>query len=177
MPKVLLLLLLLNLSAFAQDTWGGLRFGMSEDEVRKAHQGSLRKMSEGEVSDMYTERYQEEAKSKYILEDANQTLEKTPAQLRLIFSKDQRTLLEVNVTAKGNSPTVIYLLNRDLIEKYGRPVTEEGECNATLSSGPGRTFSCLRTWKSEGQIVKIHWYFLEGRASVFLTYALPPKGI
>ena len=48
MSRVLLFILTLNSSLIAQNTWQGLRFGMSEQEVRKTYKGTLLKDAGGQ---------------------------------------------------------------------------------------------------------------------------------
>ena len=180
MPKVLALLLLLNLSAFTQTTWRGLHFGMSEPQARKVYEGTLRQAYPADVSGAFT------------LIDDNQKLEGMPARASLHFNgaKTLRGISlvvkdpfanETEISAAGSSLATIDVLNDDLIEKYEKPTIKEGECALTarmISLNQRSPFSCKMMWKSEGQIIKLDWYFHDGRLSaLFLTYTLPPKDI
>ena len=184
------LLVASSLTAIAQTTWRDLRFGMTEEEVRKVYDGTVRKLSEEEVSNVYTERFQEEAKSEDILEDVGQKLEGLPTRARLVFDKKSNTLRRIDLTANkpfegrpdgsevtGASLAAIEMLNRDLSEKYGRAVTEAGACNATRVVS-ALSFSCKKMWKSEGETITMQWFFFYKRLdSVFLVYKPLPKDI
>lgn len=83
--------------------------------------------------------------------------------------------------AVSASLAAINMLNHDLAEKYGTPVTEKGECDLTVAMvlHDPNSFSCEKMWKSDGQSVRMVWYWSLSRrlVSVILTYSSLPKDL
>ena len=179
MSRLLLLLLIACSYASAQETWQGLRFGMSEADAQKAYRGTLRSAAGSDLLKA--------------LEDVDQKLEGMSAHAVLLFDKKTDALQQIIVNAQkpfagetnptnaaGSSLAAINLLHRDLAEKYGTPITEDGECNLTAAMivrNPTH-FSCKKIWKSGGQTITMNWFLFYGRLDLMsLTYKTIPKGI
>src|SRR5260370_27452228 len=147
MLKLLLFLLMLHSPVIAQSTWRGMRFGMTEAEVRKVYEGI------GEYALYKGEDY---------LQDGNQLLKTMVARVRFMLTGKAETLNRIEITstnpfaklaagppAAGPSLTAIRLVSSDLAEKYGKPVTEEVECSLTAAIvvlQNTRPCTCTRRW-------------------------------
>lgn len=166
-------------AASAQTTWKGLRFGTSEPDVRKEYQGTLQKKltDDGQLA----------------LWDEDQKLLDQRATAGLHFDKSGKlAFIEVflknpfvsapGTSAIGKSLAIITVLGENLAEKYGKPITEEGECRVTagevVSSAPETIFTCKKMWKSEGQTINLFWSIDNQRLSYYgLLYKPLPSDI
>lgn len=166
-------------AVLAQTTWRGLRFGMSEADVRKAYGGTLRK----EVS---------EAQETVLVDDNRELLGAAlSVRAKVDLSLGKAGKLEViNITAEnpfseqrdatsasGSSLAAITELTTRLEDKYGKPITEEGQCKLTAEMLIGRKpLLCKAMWKSEGQNIKMFWSVFDGRLKDFvLSYKPLPQ--
>lgn len=150
----------------AQSTWHGLKFGMSETEIRQAYQGTLQAQVGPSGGRM--------------LVDTNQKLSvwKATAYLHLdddgklasveVIMKDPFAL-QSTTSALGLSFAVIPVLNDELVQKYGRPVTATGDCNATiddvLRDQPDAVFNCEKLWRANAQTINMSWSISSQRLS------------
>ncbi len=153
---VLLALTLLEVAS-AQSTWKGLRFGASEADVRKEYEGTLQK----KLSD----------DGRLVLVDVDQKLADQRATADLHFDKNGKlTMIELylkdpfaaerRTDAIGSSFAVITVLGNSLAEKYGKPVTEEGECRLSIEdvvNNSQKIFSCNKMWRSGEQTISLYW--------------------
>lgn len=173
---ILLIVLAVEGALLAQSTWKGLRFGMSEAEVRKTYGGTLRK----EVT---------ERQETVLVDDSVELLGaalSVRAKVDLSLSKAGK-LEVINIiaekpfanekdetSASGSSLAAIEELTRRLVDKYGKPLTEEGQCRLTaemlLSRKP---VLCNDMWKSEGQNIKMFWSVFDGRLRDFVLSYKP----
>jgi hypothetical protein len=179
MFRASLLAIIIVEAAVGQATWKGLRFGATEAEVRKEYQGVLQPKQ--------TDDHQ------LILMDNDQKLGNQRATANLYFDKSIKlSLIEVfmkdpttgeadSMKAAGLSFALITVLGDSLSEKYGKPITEEGECRLTLpdvSANPAKIFTCNKTWKAEGQTVALYWSVRDQRLTFYgLTYKPLPSDI
>lgn len=174
--RIVLIVLAAGQVMFAQSTWKGLRFGMSEVDVRKTYGGTLHK----EVT---------KAQETVLVEDSVELLGaalSVRAQVRLSLGKGDK-LEVINIVAEnpfandkdetnasGSSLGAIDELTRRLVDKYGKPLTEEGQCKLTaemlLSRKP---VLCNDMWKSEGQNIKMFWSVFNGRLRNFVLSYQP----
>jgi hypothetical protein len=174
MKRVFLILLIVLAAegvSFAQSTWKGLRFGMSETEVRKTYTGALRK----EVTQL---------QETVLVDDSVELLGtalSVRASVRLSLGKAGK-LEVINIIAKnpfatekdeasasGSSLAAIKELTSRLIDKYGKPLTEEGQCDLTVDMLlTGKPVLCNDMWKSEGQNIKMYWSVFGGRLRDFI---------
>jgi hypothetical protein len=144
-------------------TWKGLRFDMSETEVRKQYPASFEKkpIQNGESE----------------LVDRNQKLAGQPASAELFFDKsgklDQISLSmepiaeEIDSSkAAGSSLALIDMLNRQLVEKYGQAVSKSGKCDPTAEDFLSKPiFTCQSMWKSAGETINLIWVVKKMRIS------------
>src|ERR1035438_5325956 len=173
---ILLIVLAVEGASLAQSTWKGLRFGMSEAEVRKTYGGTLRK----EVT---------ERQETVLVDDSVELLGAALSVRAMVdLSLGKAGKLEViniiaekpfanekdETSASGSSLAAIEELTRRLIDKYGKPLTEEGQCRLTaemlLSRKP---VLCNDMWKSEGQNIKMFWSVFDGRLRAFVLSYKP----
>lgn len=170
MSKLLLILTLLGSLASSQTTWKGLRFGMSEDEVRKTYEGPLQPSDQdGEYMG---------------LGDTSQRLEGMPMSVHLVFSGVPKKLAWISLLVNkpfadqaGDLASVsrvkIKMLEQHLVEKYGKPIREGKECQSPYGAS-----SCDMMWKADEQNVLFHWVFFDRcLQSLTLTYKPLPKEI
>ena len=149
---------------------------MSEAEVRKTYGGTLRK----EVT---------ERQETVLVDDSVELLGaalSVRAKVDLSLSKAGK-LEVINIiaekpfanekdetSASGSSLAAIEELTRRLVDKYGKPLTEEGQCRLTaemlLSRKP---VLCNDMWKSEGQNIKMFWSVFDGRLRDFVLSYKP----
>ena len=170
MLKIALLILMTAEIASAQTTWKGLRFGMTEADVRKAYHASLelKRNEKGELS----------------LLDRNQKLAGTQATAEFYFGKSGK-LEQIGLsmkdpfaakpdTAAGSSLAVIETLNDELVQKYGASISRKGTCDLTaedLVNARIPIFTCESLWKSGGQTIKMFWVVEKERiSSLALVY-------
>jgi hypothetical protein len=167
MKRVFLILLIVLAAegvSFAQSTWKGLRFGMSETEVRKTYTGALRK----EVTQL---------QETVLVDDSVELLGtalSVRASVRLSLGKAGK-LEVINIIAKnpfatekdeasasGSSLAAIKELTSRLIDKYGK-------CDLTVDMLlTGKPVLCNDMWKSEGQNIKMYWSVFDGRLRDFI---------
>ena len=158
--KSVFLILLIVLAAegvsFAQATWKGLRFGMSEADVRKEYPASFEKkpIENGE----------------FALLDRDQKLAGWQATAELYFDKSGK-LEQIDLSTKhpptdepntssgaGSSLAVISVVTDKLVEKYGPSISQDGTCEVTATDFLTRKmFTCERLWKSEGETIQMYF--------------------
>jgi hypothetical protein len=176
--KTTLLILTASAIAAAQTTWKGLKFGMSEADVRKEYQGSLeKKLVENGAYELF---------------DRDQKLLKWPATAGLYFEKSGKlSLIEVfmndpfaaesGTLATGSSFAVMSVVTDGLVEKYGKWISEDGECQLTIHHvvyNPRKIFTCKKLWKSDGQTISMYWSVENQRLSFLaLTYKPLPSDL
>lgn len=176
MRKIFLIAFAVHGVLFAQTTWKGLRFGMSEAEVRKAYGGELHK----EVSE-----------SQNVILVDNLELLRAPLKMRAkvelslgkgdklevinIIAKDAFADEKSETNAKGATLAAVNELTTRLTDKYGNPTTEEGKCKPTAEMllDNQNLLSCSKMWRSEGQNVKMFWSIRNGRLSAFILAYKP----
>jgi hypothetical protein len=161
---------------FAQSTWKGLRFGMSEVEIRKTYGAALRREVNGKQEAV-------------LVDDSVELLGATlsvRARVELFLGKAGK-LEVINIIAKspfadeknetnagGSSLAAIEELTRRLVSKYGKPLTEEGQCGLTaemlLSRKPAL---CNDMWKSEGENITMFWSVFDRRLKDFVLSYKP----
>jgi hypothetical protein len=161
---------------FAQSTWKGLRFGMSEAEVRKTYGGTSRKEVTGRQETVLVD------ESVELLGAALSVRAKVDLSLGQAGKLEVINIIAENpfanekdeTNASGSSLGAIEELTRRLIDKYGKPLTEEGQCKLTaemlLSRKP---VLCNDMWKSEGQNIKMSWSVFDGRLRNFVLSYQP----
>lgn len=178
MLKIILLIFTAAEIAAAETNWKGLRFGMSDADVRKVYPASFEKKP--------TEN------GAYELLDHDQKLSKWPATAGLYFDNTGKlSLIELFMedpfansgsSATGSSFAVMSVLTDSLVEKYGKSISQKGECELTIHdvvySQPEKLFTCEKLWKSAGQTISMYWSVRNQCLSFFaLTYKPLPSDI
>jgi len=173
-----LFVLMIGQVSFAQTTWKGLRFGMSEADLRKEYTASLEKN--------LTEN------GEFKLTDKNQELYGSRATAEFYFDKDGKlSMIELFMkdpfagmsTATGASLALVSDFPKRLVEKYGVPVSQEGDCEdwtaeIAVTSYQGKIFSCDKRWRSDGQTIKMYWAVHNPTISFFsISYEPLPSDI
>jgi hypothetical protein len=166
MLKIALMMILTAAQiASAQTTWKGLRFGMSEAEVRKQYPASFVKKPI--------------QNDEFELVDRDQKLVGQSASAELFFDKagkleqislDMEPLADdIEATkAAGSSLAVIQMLNKQLVEKYGQATSANGKCDLAaedLLSKSVPIFTCESLWKSAGETINLIWVVKKMRIS------------
>lgn len=172
---VVLLTLTIHGVLLAQTTWKGLRFGMSEAEIRTTYGANLRK----EIS----------AKGAVLVDEDLELLGaplRVRAHVELSLGKvDKLRVIDIVVkspfaneknetSASGASLAAVGELMTRLTDKYGNPITEEGHCELTAEMLLSRmSFLCEKMWKSDGQNIKLFWSVFDGRLRDFVVSYKP----
>ncbi len=175
--QTILLVLAVQGFVYGQSTWKGLRFGMSEAEVRATYGKALQKQVN-------------ETQETVLVDDSFELLPapvSVPATVRLSLGKSGK-LEVINIIAKespfanekdeasasGSTLAVVEEVTRGLVEHYGKPLTEEGKCNLTaemlLNHEP---VVCDAMWRSEGQKIEMVWSAFDGRLKNFILSYQP----
>jgi hypothetical protein len=179
MSKTILLILMAAQVASAQTTWKGLRFGMSEADVRKEYSASLEKETtedgEFQLSDANQELFGSRAMALFFF-DRNGKL----SQIEL-FMKDPFAD-KAGTGATGSSLALISEMPKKLIEKYGVSVSQKGECDLAaediFENPPTKIFTCDKLWRSDGQTIDMYWSVGNQRVAFFaITYKPLPSDI
>jgi hypothetical protein len=167
MLKIALMMILTAAQiASAQTTWKGLRFGMSEAEVRKQYPAVFEKKPI--------------QNDEFALVARDQKLVGEPASAELFFDKDgklDQISLDIEpladdieaTKAAGSSLAIIQMVNKQLVEKYGQATSTHGKCDLAaedLISKAVPIFTCDSLWKSEGQTVNLLWVVKKMRISM-----------
>jgi hypothetical protein len=171
--------------AFAQTTWQGLKFGMSEQDARKQYQRTLEKVPAADGS------FQ-------LVDSAQKLTGGNPdagwqAAAHLYFDKGSKlahievVMTDPLLTASGTSATgdsfaAISVLTEKLVQKYGEPISHEGECGLTVEdvfySPPQKIFSCKKLWRAADQTIQLDWSVQYQRLRFFsLEYEPLPSDI
>lgn len=175
--QTILLVLVVQGFLYGQSTWKGLRFGMSEAEVRATYGKALQR----EVN---------ETQETVLVDDAFELLPaplSVPASVRLSLGKSGK-LEVINIIAKespfanekdeasasGSTSAVIDEMTSRLVDRYGKPLTEEGECKLTAEMLMNHTpVVCHAVWRSEGQKIEVAWSVFDGRLKNFVLSYQP----
>ena len=175
---ILLIVLAVDGVSFAQTTWKGLRFGMSEAEVRKTYTGALSKeVTENQETVLVDDSVELLGAALSVRARVRLSLGKVGKLEEIsIIAKDPFSNEKDDVSAGGASKAAIEEITSRLIDKYGKPLTEEGQCGLTteqiLSHKP---VLCNDMWKSEGQNIKMFWSVFDGRLrDLILSYQPVP---
>jgi len=149
-------------------TWGGLRFGMTSDQVRNALKG---RRYEDHTRIHEKGRWGVDLLYGFILRDI--TVDRYKGEAALAFD-DNKTLTEITLylvgmenctdLAKLSIPLRVKLvedISNMLLERYGKPIGETGEIPASdqlmhyyLHRQNFDVFKSTRMWKSEGQLIR-----------------------
>lgn len=136
----------------AQQTWNGLRFGMTEAEVKIALKGTMIPAGPKDQPDEPMDFY-------YGGRVENLTLEGLPGGAGLAFNKKSKKLVFVLVTfipkkLQEQSPTVGRIRD-DFVKKYGSPALSRGfgpeGCDERISD------SCHLIFHNAGQSIDVHF--------------------
>jgi hypothetical protein len=161
--KTIIIILGLTMAALAQQpagtTWKGLRFGMTESEVRQAYPKPLQRVNSGpnnqfvtltDEYELYGEPLHAHAQAKLGMGDGG-NLE----VVNIIVSSEN--------SGSANSLAITDTITDDLKSKYGEPVSQEGGgCSSReavvelVRIGYTR---CTMRWRSEGQNIDLVWGF------------------
>jgi hypothetical protein len=157
-------------------TWHGLKFGMSEDVVKQTLEKDFQ--------------FQPGTKGRYTL---TPNVEMKIAGLALTFTFEPLLVFDSNglnvitlvldvpkMMADKSSPEPGIIaatggpaIYEQLIGKYGRPITTEGECEdvpvhmivRTSTESP----SCKASWKGDNQLVSYYWWYNHANRKLFLA--------
>jgi len=152
---------------------------MSEAEVRKAYAGMLHKEVGGTQETVLVD------DSLELLGAALSVRARAELSLGKVGKLEVINIIAKNPfadernsdSASGSSLAAIAELTDRLTDKYGKPITEEGQCKPTaemlISHQP---LLCNKMWKSEGQNIKMFWSVFHARLRDFvLSYKpVPP---
>jgi hypothetical protein len=162
--NVFAVLVLAALPVFGQATWGGLRFGMTEAEVKAVLKGRVVATGNPPGTEMYTPLRMPSvtagsAKGMGTLSFNIRT--KTLQRVWLDFSRhDTDSSAELPLDDSSIRITTYGDISRSLLEKYGRPVNETGYCptedemveHFVHNSG---TIKCTRLWRQQHQTIEM----------------------
>jgi hypothetical protein len=175
---ILLIVLAVDGVSFAQSTWKGLRFGMSEAEVRKTYTGALHiVVNENQETVLVDDSVELLGAALSVRASVRLSLGKAgKLEVINIIAENPFATEKDETSAIGSSSAAISELTNRLIDKYGKPLTQEGSCNLTVDMLLTRKmFLCNDMWKSNGQNIKMHWFVRNGRLSnFFLSYQPEP---
>jgi len=187
MLRLLLIFALAQLSV-AQTTWDGLRFKMSEEDVKKqmSAQGF-------ELHPVANDRGHYTATPDYdlMLPDLRITLPFIPelnfgtsGMSVITLSLDTAKFLTDNPRLDPMSMTLISAksIHDALVTRYGQPLEQSGSCNKvdvpTLLGDRG-IVECKTKWRGEAQLVMVSWYYHRGekKFEYFLQYQAQASGL
>jgi hypothetical protein len=175
---------LLSVGLCGQETWKGLHFGMTETEARASYQGTLQIEPDPKF----------EVADHFALSGHDQTLVEMPALAVLSFNSSKKLdsislfvqshfAAQTGNDAIGSSLAAIDRLNKGLVEKYGKPVADQGRCDLSArmivyERNPSGIWTCDRMWRSDGQNINLLWVYEGGRLSwVRVRYKPLPKDL
>jgi hypothetical protein len=200
--KLVLTLAVASLPLLAQPTWKGLRFGMSEEEIRKAYPGNLAKKPKNSPDEtvLVDEGYK-------LLGDSPYSALVPHANAKLLLEKDGK-LKEVIISTDTTNPdqttetmTTIEETSKGLVERYGMPIKEglsavggrngiiEGKQCPYIHGGSdlenmgkltdlllgSKLTTCQVTWRADGQTIELYWNLKDGGLSLFyISYKPTP---
>ncbi len=175
--QTILLALAVQGFLYGQSTWKGLRFGMSETEVRNTYGKALQKqVNEAQETDLVDDNFE------LLPAPLN-----VPARVGLSLGKSGK-LEVINIIAKenpfanekddasasGSTLALIDEMTSRLVDRYGKPLTEEGECKLTVEMLLNHTpVVCHAVWRSEGQKIEVAWSVFDGRLKNFIPSYQP----
>jgi hypothetical protein len=137
---------------------------MSEADVRKQYPAPLEKKSihsgEFELTDGGQKLVGHQASAELFfdngkLDQISLTMEPIPAEMD-------------ETKAAGSSLAVIEMLNKELVEKYGKATSKDGKCDATAEdflSTSVPIFTCESLWKSGEETISLIWVVKKMRIS------------
>jgi hypothetical protein len=149
---------------------------MSEAEVRKTYTGALRKeVTAIQETVLINDNYELLGAGLSVPAKVELSLGKAgKLEVINIIAKNPFATEKDETSASGLSLAAIQELTKRLIDKYGKPLTEEGQCNLTaemlLTHKP---VLCNDMWKSEGQNIKMYWSMFDGRMRDFIISYQP----
>ena len=166
-------------------TWGGLRFGMTPDQVRNAMKGRPyedhtrihEKGIDGEgdhpyginIRDVTVDRYKGEAAITF---DENKTLTEVTLYLAGTANSTDLSTLGVPLRVK-----LVEDISNMLLERYGKPIGETGEIPASdhlihyyFHRQKSDGFKSTRMWKSEGQLIREDLFLAGETGFFFISY-------
>jgi hypothetical protein len=149
---------------YAQETWGGLRFGMTEIQVRSALKSRKLKLLGLEE--------QPSTKSLYSIVAVRETsVEGFDGSAIPLFDKTSRRLSKIDLLLKLentdsiNKALAYTSLKESLVKKYGAPASSTG-CEKADADAALVIYSCTMLFRSSGQSVSM-------TATISVTEGIP----
>jgi len=149
---------------------------MSEAEVRKTYGGTLREeVSKAQETVLVDDNRELLGAALSVRAKVDLSLGKAgKLQVINIIAQNPFADEKNETSASGSSLAAIVELTNRLTDKYGKPITEEGQCKLTaemlMSHKP---VLCNTMWKSEGQNIKMFWSVFDGRLRDFILSYKP----
>jgi hypothetical protein len=164
MRHLLLILMGLNLTLAGQTTWGGLRFGMTESEVRAAMKGQIETTGYETGTEFYTPFKIKVVKvgpatgtAELSFDLKKKTLQRV--WLNLSHADEKATFGKLTTDEAASRLGAYEYVSKQLLEKYGRPVNETGSCPTSdeiinhFVREPLNTLKCGRLWREPAQTI------------------------
>ena len=176
MMRHLFLIVLASLlcSAFGQTTWGGLRFGMTEAQVKAAMKGQIEPTGAEPATPFYWPFRIKSAKVGPAtgIAELGFDVKKTLQRVSLDLSR-YGDLPEITADEQASRVSAYVYVSSQLLEKYGKPVNETGRCpirdeaiNYLVRKLPDM-LTCSRLWSQPSQTIEMK-FSLVGN-SLFLS--------
>ena len=181
--------LILILTAFAtqlisQTTWGGLRFGMTETEVKAALKDQLQVSIDESGAQRYKIKSVKVGPTTGTGDLSFDPKDKTLLSIWLDFSYEERTLRELPVSDVVDRVLAYEYVSKQLLERYGRPLIETGRCPAVdevrdhLNASPLNTIKldtlkCDRLWKEPSQTLETNFSLVGNWLLLTVKYKAP----
>jgi hypothetical protein len=177
MRHIFLIVMAFTLPVVGQTTWGGLRFGMSEAEVKAAMKGRVETTGNAPGTQGYTPLWIKSVNVGPATGIATLSFDlkkKTLQRVWLNLSSRGETAFAGLTADEAASRVVAYeYVSRQLIERYGRPVNETERCPTGDEAinhfvrEPLNTLRCWRLWREPSQTIEMDLNLVGD--SLFLT--------
>jgi hypothetical protein len=178
--KLLTVVCLLTTACYAQETWAGLKFGMTPSQAAVIVKGNINEPKPP-------------ADTRATLSLANVKVRNQTGTGYLNFSSGKLAEIELNFNDQepGSSCTFGNLdsasrriirigeIGDALSEKYGRPDVEKGpwpssqQLTIHFATQPPRSIESIRTWRTSGQIIEAKLEVVCGTLLLKVRYHLP----
>jgi hypothetical protein len=177
-------LLMVSATLFAQETWNGLKFGMTQSATREAmHKLGLSEIEKtpdknsGPDRTLYFSGFKIDSLPLEVgaYFGANTTLQ--TIYLRRVSSLEDRN-------GRIEAWRATDLLRDKLTAKYGNPTTSKGECvpNASMLLEAEKrrgyvAYSCDALWVRSDQAIRLSWFFFSKGFKLYVEYKPQTKGL
>lgn len=177
-----LILMIFSLPLVGQTTWGGLQFGMTEEEVKATMGDCLEPVVDPPRPDSYIPFRVKSVVVGPASGHANLVFDVEKKTLRAVglnFSRTEKLTGEVG--EMGSRVAAYGYVSSSLLKKYGKPVKETGRCPTQdevlehFIRQPFDTVKCARLWKEPQQTIEMRVDIIGSALFLTVAYAVIPS--